>query len=205
MPGNYSHTTRSDGTTLTATIYNGDHQNHITNMTPAGVDDYQVSLGEKQTQTNPSSGLATALAGDLAQLRYVLNLQGAGTTYWYEVGGPSSVVHFRDLAVAAVGTKKDAAVVARPGTITKVLAYSDVSPTVTDLIFDVNKNGTSIWNATQANRVKVVVGANAGNQTVFDTASLAEGDRLEFDIDQIGTVPGGNASRLAILVKPLAP
>jgi len=76
-------------------------------------------------------------------------------------------------------------------TIQKVYLTAKVGPTGQDFILDINKNGTSIWAVTQANRVKVLAGQTSGVQTVFDTVSLAEGDLITIDIDQIGNpVPG---------------
>ena len=87
MAGLYSHTTRSTGTTLTAAIYNTDHQNHINNHVPAQMDDYSSSVAEMQTQTDPgeSGGESqpTTLAGELARLRYAI-AEIKGTQYWYQ-------------------------------------------------------------------------------------------------------------------------
>ena len=86
MAGNYTHTSRADGLTLTATIYNNDHQNHINNMTPAGVDDYSTNTAEMQTQSDPgevgSESAPTSLAGELARIRFAI-AEIKGTTYWY--------------------------------------------------------------------------------------------------------------------------
>lgn len=77
-------------------------------------------------------------------------------------------------------------------TITKAYAYATTAPTGAALIFDINKNGTTIW-ITQANRVQVEAAANYGTQTSFDVTTLAEGDVLSIDIDQIGsTLPGAD-------------
>lgn len=79
--------------------------------------------------------------------------------------------------------------------LTIVKAYVNVktAPTDADLIVDINKNGTSIWASTQANRVKCADGATSGVQTSFDTVALVEGDLLTLDIDQVGsTVPGAD-------------
>jgi hypothetical protein len=91
MPGNYSHTTRSTGTILTATIYNGDHQNHIDNQTPLGTDDYSASQSQMQSTVDPgavgSESLPTSLAGELERLRYVINRilhGGAASKHWYQ-------------------------------------------------------------------------------------------------------------------------
>ncbi len=86
MPGNYSHITRADGLVLTASVYNTDHQNHITNMTPVGVDDYSVSLAQMRTTIDPgevgTEALPTDLAGEIARLRYAIQ-EIRGTVQWY--------------------------------------------------------------------------------------------------------------------------
>ena len=92
MPGLYSHTTRATGTVLTATIYNGDHENHITNQTPAMTDDYSANVTEMRVETDPgeisSESLATSLAGDIARLRYAITdikkYYDSTLTRWYE-------------------------------------------------------------------------------------------------------------------------
>lgn len=87
MPGLYSHTTRATGTILTAAIYNGDHENHITNETPQMMDDYSTNAAQMQTATDPgesgSESLPTSLAGELERLRYAI-AEAKGTTYWYQ-------------------------------------------------------------------------------------------------------------------------
>lgn len=93
---------------------------------------------------------------------------------------------------ATVGTNKtNVIVIPRAGTIVKVFAYAKTAPTGAALIFDINKNGTSIWNTTPANRIQIAAGANSGTQTSFDTTSLAEGDTITIDIDQIGSTVAG--------------
>ena len=97
MAALYSHTTRATGTTLTATIYNGDHQNHIDNGVPAQLDDYSVSVAQMQSTTDPypasSESQATTLAGELERIRYVLK-QITGKAQWYH--DPDSVISFNE-------------------------------------------------------------------------------------------------------------
>ena len=85
--GLYSHTTRSSGTVLTASIYNSDHQNHITNHNTEQMDDYSASVAEMRTQTDPgesgTESQATNLAEELERLRYTI-AELKNTTYWYE-------------------------------------------------------------------------------------------------------------------------
>src|SRR5713226_7497376 len=85
--GNYNITTRATGTTLTAAIYNADHQNHVTNQNPLETGAYSDSVAQYKTQTNPggvgTESLAGSLAGELERIRYVLS-QLMGTSFWYD-------------------------------------------------------------------------------------------------------------------------
>jgi hypothetical protein len=87
MAGLYSHTSRADGLTLTAAIYNSDHQNHINNMTPQMMDDYSADAATMKLTVDPgevgSESLATTLAGELERLRYAIK-EIKGTAQWYE-------------------------------------------------------------------------------------------------------------------------
>lgn len=84
--GLYSHTTRSSGLTLTANIYNSDHQNHIDNQNTQQTDDYSESIAQMQTVTDPYPGDAesqpTNLAGELERLRFLIK-QISGEAQWY--------------------------------------------------------------------------------------------------------------------------
>jgi|SRR3990167_4119180 len=86
MPGLYSHTTRTTGTTLTAAIYNADHQNHIDNQTPQMTDDYSANAAQMQSTADPypaaAESLATTLAGELERVRYLIK-QITGEAQWY--------------------------------------------------------------------------------------------------------------------------
>lgn len=86
MPALYSHTTRATGTILTATIYNGDHQNHIDNGVPSQLDDYSANTIQMQAVVDPgdvgSESLASSLAGEIERLRYAIK-QMKGTAQWY--------------------------------------------------------------------------------------------------------------------------
>lgn len=94
MSGLYSHTTRADGTVLTAAIYNADHQNHITNFIPTQMDDYSNDATEMQQQSDPgtpgSESLAQSLSGELERIRYAI-AQVSGQPYWYSVPSFASV------------------------------------------------------------------------------------------------------------------
>ncbi|MCI0526653.1 MAG: hypothetical protein L0Y56_04265, partial [Nitrospira sp.] len=92
MPGNYSHTTRADGTTLTSAIYNADHQNHIDNQTPAGTDDHSINVAQMQSTIDPgevgTESLPSSLAGELERIRFMIK-EITGKTQWYETAAAS--------------------------------------------------------------------------------------------------------------------
>lgn len=93
---------------------------------------------------------------------------------------------------ATTGTNKTNVItMPRAGTITRCTIYAKTGPTGAALICDININGTSIWASTQANRIQIASGSQSGVQTSFDTTSLAQGDLMTVDIDQIGSTVAG--------------
>ena len=105
-----------------------------------------------------------------------------------------------NLGVAAVGTKLAQALI--PGTfnISTVILWGDNAPIGADLIVDINKNGITIF-TTQPNRPKITDGSNSGESGTPDIISLAKGDRLSVDIDQVGsTTPGGDDLLVTIIM-----
>ena len=84
--GLYSHTTRASGLTLTANIYNTDHQNHIDNHNTTQIDDFSTDNTEMRSTTDPfpslSESRATSLSGEIERIRFVLQQLG-GQTQWY--------------------------------------------------------------------------------------------------------------------------
>jgi hypothetical protein len=75
-------------------------------------------------------------------------------------------------------------------TITKVKLVVKTAPTGAAIIVDVNKNGTTIF-TTQGNRPQIAIGETTGDSGTPDVTSLAEGDKITVDIDQIGSTIAG--------------
>lgn len=74
------------------------------------------------------------------------------------------------------------------------------APTGASLIVDVNKNGTTIY-TTQGNRPTIADGANAGGPGATpDVTSLAAGDYLTVDIDQVGSSVAGADLTVSVIV-----
>lgn len=158
MGGLYSHTTRAVGTTLTANIYNTDHQNHIDNQIPTMMDDYSSNAAEMHSVADPHSGgspsLATSLAGELERLRYRFKQQNI-TSEW-EI--------FPDLVskTAAYTASQDNKVILCDGTAG---AFSVTLPAISglsDKIFMFKKTDSTLVSAPIACS-GALAGAGAGN------------------------------------------
>lgn len=81
------------------------------------------------------------------------------------------------------------------GSVLGARATVTTAPTGSSAIFDVLKNGTSLWNTTPANRPTITAtNFTSGFVTNMDTgATVTAGDYFTVDIDQIGsTIAGAN-------------
>jgi hypothetical protein len=87
-------------------------------------------------------------------------------------------------------------------TITGVTAAVNTAPTGASLIFDVNKNGTTIF-TTQAGRPAILAGEFQPLATVVPAVtSVVAGDYLSVDIDQVGSVEAGADATVLVLYLP---
>lgn len=138
---------------------------------------------------------------------YAKDKSGVATLYLIDDAGTvKEVADYTPAFVATVGgtlttgTSLTPVLIAhRALTITKAFAAVKTAPTGASILIDILKNGTSIWNATPANRLAIAAAATSGTQTSFDTTTLAEGDILTFDIDQVGSTVSG--ADLTIMLK----
>jgi hypothetical protein len=77
------------------------------------------------------------------------------------------------------------------------------APTGANLVVDVNKNGTTIY-STQANCPTITATQNAGGPGATpDIVSLAAGDYLTVDIDQIGSTIAGSDLTVSVIVSKI--
>lgn len=80
---------------------------------------------------------------------------------------------------------------ARAWTIAGIRASVGIAPTGASVIVDININGTTIF-TTQANRPTIAAGTfTSGKLTNMDIGSVAVGDYLTIDVDQIGSAVAG--------------
>lgn len=143
--------------------------------------------------TNPTLAVGEpGLETDTRRLKF-----GDGSTVWtalpYATAPPAIVASFSIAGAQAVRAVplRWYNPTGRTLTITKIQASAGTAPTGAALIVDVNKNGTSIWATNTGNRAQVAASSNTGTQTSFDTTSVADGDYLTVDVDQVGSSVAG--------------
>lgn len=87
--------------------------------------------------------------------------------------------------------------------IKKVIAQVNSTPSGSDLIIDININGTSIWDTNQVNRLTILDGVLSGSQDTFDTVNISENDVITIDIDQVGSTSAGQDLSVFIILNRL--
>ncbi len=83
-------------------------------------------------------------------------------------------------------------------TIRAVRATVNTAPTGQVIRVDVNKNGTTIF-TTQGNRPSIAISGNTSKVTSMDVTTLADGDYLTYDIDQVGSTVAGSDLLVQVL------
>lgn len=83
-------------------------------------------------------------------------------------------------------------------TIKDIGAKVTTAPTGAAEIFDVNKNGTTVF-TTQANRPTIADGATTSTRYLPDITHVTEGDVITVDTDQEGSTTEGLVTRLWIV------
>lgn len=92
----------------------------------------------------------------------------------------------------ATGTHRIYNDTGRTLTILAVRASVGTAPTGAAIRVDVNKNGTSIYATTQANRPNIAVSTNTDLGETPDTLTIANGEYFTIDIDAVGSTVAGS-------------
>ena len=132
-----------------------------------------ISLGKLGTGTLPSTITVSSsnFANQIVMSEAVFTIPGVLTT------GAKQVRYYCETARV----------------IRNVVVSVSTAPTGSSIIFDVNKNGTTVF-TTQANRPQIAASANYDGSSVPAVTSIAAGDYLTIDVDQVGSsVPGSDA------------
>jgi hypothetical protein len=111
---------------------------------------------------------------------------------------PLTTMYQGGTLVAGVGSERN--YVEFPCTIVAVRAVVTTAPTGASVIVDVNKNGTTIY-GTQANRPTIAASSVTAVGGTASVTTLAAGDYLTFDIDQIGSTAAGANLKIQVWVR----
>ena len=124
-------------------------------------------------------------------------------------GGPSGAAGPAGAALAEIifsiptdlttGTGINRWYIDQASSVTNVLASVSVPSGGSSIIFDVNKNGTTIF-TTQANRPTIPAGGYYTFTNIANVTNLALGDYLSVDVDQIGSTASGSSAVIRIKV-----
>lgn len=150
-----------------------------------------VEFTERSDPSTPGSNKIHIYSKDKSGAPAIYAINDAGTVY--ELSETTPVFVFTVTGALATGTSQTPVLVAPKAlTITKAYANVKTAPTGASILIDINKAGTTIW-STQANRLTIAAAATSDTETSFNTTTLAEGDVLTVDIDQVGSsVPGSD-------------
>ncbi len=221
MPALYTHIDRADGLTLTAAIYNADHENHITHGDAAGLGGYSANASQMQATTDPgevsTENLAASLAGEIERLRFMIK-EMKNAPQWYV----SAVVRTEVVAVMHVSGTTDVTAAASwndaVNTLNSFWWYVSDSYASGDLSFKIYRRSVTGANtavmAWSANRIRDgaagsgAVGTTSINFTPGDAAThattltvpaatFAVGDLVRIDITRTG---GDGADTMASAV-----
>lgn len=159
-----------------------------------------IELQERSVPATPGTNKLHLYVKDKSGVPTLYAINDAGTDYEISENRPTFV--FTIVGTLVTGTSLTPILVAtRTMTIVKAYANVKVAPTGASIIVDLNKNGSSIWGSTPANRLSVAAGATAGTQSSFDTTSLSEGDELTPDLDQVGSSVAGADITISVRCK----
>lgn len=144
---------------------------------------------------NPSS-----LYMDTTNGAHWLKSTGTGNTGWVQVG-PIGTVYATMTATGALTTRIGQSRwyndTGRTLTVTAIRIAVGTSPTGAAILVDVNKNGTTMY-TTQGNRPTVAISGNTQKATQPDVLTVADGDYLTIDIDQVGSTIAGSDLSLTV-------
>jgi hypothetical protein len=149
-----------------------------------------IQLAERASPSTPSANNLHLFAKDKDGVACLFYIDDAGQEY--QLGATNPIFTFPVAGNLTTGTRLTSAlIVPKDLEIIKAYAYVGTAPTNASIIIDINKNNSSIWASTQGNRLAIGSGAQSASQTSFDVTTLAEGDILTLDIDQVGATIAG--------------
>jgi hypothetical protein len=152
-----------------------------------------IDLPEQAAPSTPPSGLVRKYAKAGGHL-YAKDSSGNE----YDLCYPEEIAVFSLSGALTVGTGVGRFRFPFAATIIGVTAAINTAPTGASAIFDVKKNGTTIFSTT-TNRPTIAAGANATtSEPAPDVTAIAAGDYLTVDRSQIGSTVAGSDATLFV-------
>lgn len=113
---------------------------------------------------------------------------------------PVEAYTFAVTGTIAVATGKSRIYLEHDYVVETVRAAVHTAPAGAALVVDVNKNGTTIY-TDQANRPSIAVGTNSATGNNPAVTTLAAGDYLTVDVDQVGSATAGADLTVTVRVR----
>ena len=185
MPALYTHTTRASGTILTASIYNSDHQNHITFGDAQYSGGWEASVGQMQIQTDPgeqgSESLGSSISDEIEQLRFAIKETkaklDASVAYWYETPNRTDISNLPPMPPWYIEGLDLKAAVSSPGRFEVATGLCRSADNVMNLrvTTPLNRTVTAIWSTDAASGGRALAATLIARQLfhifVFKTAA----------------------------------
>jgi hypothetical protein len=161
----------------------------------------RITGGTGDIEELTGTQLTTLLDAFTSSLKGLVPASGGGSANYLRADGtwaaPVGTGSFGPLVFTVPGALTVAAGVKRlyvgkALTVANITAGVNTAPTGASILVDVNKNGTTMF-TTQGNRPTIAASGFSDAASVPDVTSLAAGDYITIDVDQIGsTIAGSN-------------
>jgi hypothetical protein len=113
---------------------------------------------------------------------------------------PVEAYTFAVTGTAAVATGKSRIYLESDYVVETVRAAVNTAPTGAALVVDVNRNGTTIY-TNQSDRPSIAAGTNSATGNNPAVTTLAAGDYLTVDVDQVGSTAAGADLTVTVRVR----
>lgn len=159
-----------------------------TQVRSAQLEDEGVARADLNVSTSGKAVTRKVIAGTGTTLSSTGADTGTGDV---TVNATPEIATFSKSGVLTVGAGTHRFYINRNMTILSVRASVGTAPTGASILIDVHKNGTTIF-STQGNRPTIAVSTFTDLADAINTTSLAQGDYLTVDVDQIGSTIAGS-------------
>lgn len=175
----------------------------LTGKPSSSVSNIDAAVNARHTHTNSTTLAALSTSG--SDLLFGVDVVKTGSITWDEITGKPDISGSKPQAISfyiddvlAVETKSVTFLAHTALTIQSVIMCVDTAPVGSNIIVDINKNGTTIF-TTEANRPTITAGTDTSVSVVPDVVSIIAGDKISVDIDAVGSTTAGENLSITIV------